>query len=516
MTDPADRSLEERLHALAHGVHVPVVPPEHDVRRGRRRLLRMRVAMAGATTGTLAVVLGVTGLTAGDPKASEVPPATNGPTVLPTKPTSSPSANGRDGGSAPGSHGSTGSSAALGSGPGAGSKGSDSAVPPDRNQVKNAPTAAATTGAGQQPGGAPWGDPSTTPTSTPDPTGDPTATPSGDPTPTPTDPVTPTPTDPTTSPPPTLPPPAGGGKVRVDPWLAYYNDVLAEDLDPDRGHLQPYDRTVDPQVTRKADGLLFALGSTYRWHGGSSLSGLEITVATGWDQVDWDCGATGSDWVCHPVDSGAVRTEVATHDGVRQVAVEHEDGRVVVLTADPTYAPRSRTAALNSVGGSEAALVAAASDARLVLPGDAPQAPPTIDSATFSTAGQAALLGDGRTFEPTSLDRSPSVRGTWSGPGPDGGTTGGTLAWSARPIYSGGAFTCLTTYLRCSTVAVGDDGTTVQLALVKTKAGGGWLVQYDGPAYAVRVYSSNRLLPKKLAYAFVTQADWQPSRDDVP
>ena len=47
MTDPADRFLEERLHALARGVSVPPVPAAEDVRRGRRRLLRMRVTMAG-------------------------------------------------------------------------------------------------------------------------------------------------------------------------------------------------------------------------------------------------------------------------------------------------------------------------------------------------------------------------------------------------------------------------------------------------------------------------------------
>ena len=51
MTDPADRFLEEKLHALARGVSVPLVPTDDDVRRGRRRLFRMRVAMAGATTG---------------------------------------------------------------------------------------------------------------------------------------------------------------------------------------------------------------------------------------------------------------------------------------------------------------------------------------------------------------------------------------------------------------------------------------------------------------------------------
>ena len=91
MTDPADRHLEERLHALARGVSVPVVPADQDVRRGRRRLLRMRLAMAGGTAATLAVVLGITGLTAGDPTATEEPPATQPPTSVPADPTTSPS-----------------------------------------------------------------------------------------------------------------------------------------------------------------------------------------------------------------------------------------------------------------------------------------------------------------------------------------------------------------------------------------------------------------------------------------
>ena len=95
MTDPADRFLEEKLHALARGVSVPLVPTEDDVRRGRRRLFRMRVAMAGATTGALAVVLGVTSLTAGDPKATEPPPVTEPPSTLPATPSSSPSAGSR-------------------------------------------------------------------------------------------------------------------------------------------------------------------------------------------------------------------------------------------------------------------------------------------------------------------------------------------------------------------------------------------------------------------------------------
>ena len=52
----------------------------------------------------------------------------------------------------------------------------------------------------------------------------------------------------------------------------------------------------------------------------------------------------------------------------------------------------------------------------------------------------------------------------------------------------------------------------MHLAYLKKKAGGGWLVQYDGGAYGVRVYSSDKTFPKKRAYAFVTQPAWQPGR----
>jgi hypothetical protein len=519
MTDPADRFLEERLHSLAHGAPVPVVPPDQDLRRGRRRLLRVRVAMAGATTGTLAVVLGITGLTAGDPKATETPPASPVPSVLLPTAGGTPSPDGKSGeASGPGD---PDNGAAVGRSADGGGRATDDGGGgvPGGTQVKHAPTEAATSAGGPQPGGAPWGEPTLTPSSSPTdsptdaPTGDPSATPSTTPsvTPTatasatvsasPTDPATPTPTDPTTAPPTEPPPPTLDPRVRVDRVLAYYNAVLSEHLDPGRRHLQPYDRTVDPKETRRADGLFYALSSTYRWQGGHpqvdrAQSGLEITVASGWDQVDWSCGATYSDWDCHLVEPDTGDAEVATHDGIREVAVEHDDGQVVVVAA-------------HGSGGTEAALVAAASDDRLILPGRAAQAPPTIDSAGFASTGRSALVTGGRTFDRTSLDRSPAVRGTWSAE--DG--SGGTLAWWATPAYSGEAFTCLPTYLSCTTVPVGVDGTTtIHLALLRTSAGGGWLVQYDGPSYSVRVSSSLRTFPRKPAYAFVTQEAWQPVR----
>jgi hypothetical protein len=505
MTDPADRFLEERLHALARGVSVPIVPAEDDVRRGRRRLFRMRVAMAGATTATVAVVLGVTGLTAGDPKASE-PQITETPTtLLPATPNSSPTDETSP--ADPETSGPTGNARVANDPPPAnpGSQHTDDTEEPAKNATTGTATGGSTHGgviSGPQdhPGGSHSSDPTETPSSTVTATTTPTDTPTSTPTETPTE--TPT-TIPTV-------PPTQTTKVRVHKVLSYYNDVLAEHLDPDRVHLQPYDRKVDSKETRTLSGRLYALGSTYRWEDGRSRSGLEISVASGWDQVDWLCGASFATWDCHFADSTDLAdtgtAEVATHDGVRQVAVQHASGQVVVVTADPTYDSSARSAA--DVASTEADLVAAASDARLILPGVAPVAPPKIDLDAFVAAGVAALVKPTEAFKQSGISRTPWVRGEWS----VGSVQRGTLAWTVEPVYSQGHFTCLTTFRSCSEVTIDDLGTTVHLAFLKKRAGGGWLVQYDGGAYGVRVYSSDRKFPKKRAYAFVTQPAWQPGR----
>ena len=519
MTDPADRHLEDRLHALARGVSVPVVPAEEDVRRGRRRLLRMRMAMAGATTGTLAVVLGLTSLTAGDPTATEVPPATQETAPLPATPDASSSVEPNDdetGGPDP-----AGGDTTLGGGVGTADKTVESAgtegmtdTAPGRRPGRGVSGGAATHGAGgHTTGGQPWpptqaatptdptpiapvpglptGVPTESPTGTP--TGTPTETPSGTPSETPTETPTETPSETPTEPP--SEPPTDTPPVRVHKVLRYYNDVLAEHLDPERDHLQPYDRKTGTKESTKGDGKFYALGSTYRWEDGRTVTGLRLTVASGWDQVEWDCGASYSDWDCQAPDSetSLADGEVAVHDGVRQVAVEHADGQVVVLTA--------------GLDSDEADLVAAAADGRLRLPGEAAVSPPRLDADGFAATGESMLVGDDETFDQKSFDRTPQVRGTWV----VGDQVRGTLSWSARPRYGGGAWDCLTTYRTCKDVVLDELGTTVHVGQLK-KAGGGWVVQYDGASYAVRVYSSDRTFPKKRAYEFVTMRDWQVVR----
>jgi len=513
MSDPDDRFLEERLHALARGVSVPVVPAVDDVRRGRRRLVRMRLSLAGGTTATLAVVVGITGLTAGNPKADEPPVMTGPSSSLSSTPSSSPTARGSDQ-PAPGSRGGGQGAGAAARRTGAGTvsstDGSGGTQTVGDDTAKDAPHGAATAQGDPVVGHQqPWppsagptlaptptetATPSATPTETPSTTQVPTETPTPTPTPTPTETPTGSPTStPTVSP----TPPTRTDPVRVHRVLAYYNDVLADRLDPDRAHLQAYARRIDPKHATTVAGRFFSLGATFRWADGRSNDGLGVTVASGWDQVAWECGATDTEWQCQGADPGAhASAELATHDGLRQVAVGHADGQVVVVTAD------------RSIAATDDELVAAATDDRLILPGEAPVSPPVLDADSFAQAGAAALVRTGESFEQTSVDRSPRVGGGWS----VDGTTRGTLAWSARPVYSGAAWECLSSFRTCADVVVDDAGTTVHLAAVRARAGGGWVVEYDGPSYAVRVYSADRDLPKKRAYAFVTQDAWQPQR----
>jgi hypothetical protein len=508
MSDPADRHLDEqrlegRLHTLARGVQPPVVPAAADVRRGRRRLVQMRLAVAGATTGTLAVVLGLTSLTAGDPTATEPPPVSQPPTTTIPSTDGSPSSDtgsgsehlggqtdpGAGGPALDAGGGTKGSAGRLPANPGpsgAASGGTATQGGPTSHASHHEPShgpshelspepVAATSDPTQPPSESPTTTPTTTATSTTSPT----------PTPTPTATATATPTVPPTEP----------GKVRVHRALRHYNDVLAEHLDPSRDHLQPYDRLVDTKETTRRGGILYALGSTYRWEGRASRA-LGIRVASGWDQVEWACGASYAEWACRSAEvaAPAVSAEVANHDGVREVAVEHADGRVVVLTTDAPVRVADE-------------LVAAAADDRLFLPGDAPMPPPLIDSLAFADAGRDALVRTGESFDQTAIDRTPEVRGTWTA-----GDAAGQLTWSVRPVYSGAGWTCLKAYRECTEVdgLLLDD--TIHVARLKKRLGGGWVVQYDGPSYVVRVTASDRAFPKKRAFAFVTDPDWQPVR----
>jgi hypothetical protein len=519
MTEPYDDGgrdphLEERLHRLAGGVPVPMTPVTDDVRRGRRRLFRMRAAMAGGTVAALAAVLGVTGLTAGDPTATEISPVTQPTsTRLPSGPSTGPSAPAtpESSSSDPQTSDDAGSSGAGTEGRGGqgGPAGSSSATSgaPEGTTSSNLGRGTSTKSPGR-PENEPTHtateptepvDPTesvdpTLPTSTPTtptspPTTGPTSPTTGPTSPTtgPTSPPTTTPTDPPTTTPPA--PPTGTGRAAVTYALRTWNQVLAEHLDPDRDHLATFDAKTAERRTVRGGGQLYELGTHYDWTA-KKTGEVDVTVATGWDQLDWKCGATYASWTCTDGGlSGVTRSEVASHDGVVEVAVQRTNGQVVVLSGP----------------ASTADLLEAAADTRLALPGTPFRAPASLDTDTFATAGTSALVvGSAETFVRSASDRAPSVRGTRY----VSGASRGNLSWAAAPTYAGHRFSCLASHRSCESVQW--NGLTVNVAKVKKKAGGGWMVQYDGPSYAVTVWSSDKTLPKKRAYAFVTQAVWQP------
>jgi hypothetical protein len=541
VNDDAERRLEERLHDLAGGLMPPVALPADDLRRGRRRLVRVRALLAGATTAAVVAVAGLAGLTAGDPTATEISPAgrisspalspSSGPTGEPTAPSGDPSTPASTGSgdtvdpTGPGASASSGGrdSSLAGSGTGRGDAGHGGSHGPAASPSGEPSTQESSTQESSTPT-----DPSPSAPSTPQAT-DPTSAPStGVPTSpsTPTSPTSPAvPTSPTTAPttstptgptgptggpstPPTpsgpgtpvvpVPPPSDG-TVRVHATLRYWNEVLATHLDPTRDHLAAYSRRTGNRQSTVRDGELFALGSTYAW----DAAPLQVRVATGWDQVEWSCGSLPSAWSCTPGGlAGSGRSEVAVHDGVRQVAVEHADGQVVVLTATPSSA---RTTGIDADVDD---LLAAAADTRLGLPGDAPVAPPTLDASDFEDAGVSALVDDsrGEQWLRTRADRAPRVSGQRS----VDGASRGTLAWWAAPVYSGGGWTCSASYRTCTDVEI--DGEVVHVASVRSRAGGGWVVAYEGASYVVSVYSADRTLKRSRAYAFVTDPEWQPAR----
>lgn len=554
MNDPADRILQERLHALAQRVGVPVVSSTEDLRRGRRRLLGVRVAMAGATAGTLGVVLGVTSLTAGNPRAVEAPLFTSPSTSLSSAPslggtpeTDGPSSAGStsgepgrsgepDGASGEansgsstaqtGDHargvkvpppqpgdGSTGASAedSRGATGGTATGGGAGGSHPDGNGAVVPPAQSATQTTDHSPTQSPPQSPSlpavpTAPAGTP--AGAPTG-PSAGPTSPPTSPST-SPSTPTTRPPASSP--SRGSRL-----ARQYYRALAAHLDPEREHLRLSRPGRDTVRTVRVGGRVYAAEVTYRWREARPASGpvarpgapstrVVVKVATGWDQVRWHCGATYAEWQCRDAATRDGRpAEVAIRDGLLSVAVERAGGQVVVITVDQAF----RTPGAATESAVVTALATAAADRRLVVPGrTVPVAPPRIDPDEFAEAGAAALVsGAGESFQQTSLDRVPSVRGVrWVGE-----TASGRLGWSARPSYSAESFACLSTYRACTSVTVGDNGAVVHLAFLRGRAGG-WIAQYDGPSYVVGVYSSTRTLPKQRAFAFITRADWQPAR----
>ena len=302
--------------------------------------------------------------------------------------------------------------------------------------------------------------------------------------------------------------------------LAAWQRVLAEHLDPRWQHLVRYDaRTNGNEQSGTSGGVVTSLGSKYGWQnaGEQGLGMLQVSVNADWSTLYWECGAAGAGWSCHDADApGGGKARVAEHDGVLDVAVEHADGTVVVLTADSLFGNNS-TVPVSGMGLSEGDLVRAAADDRLALPGGAPDIPPPLAARRLESVGRATLLAAGEDLSGVEAygGTDASVRGRWF----VGGQDRGRLGWEAiaRVGEAGNRPECLASrFTRCVLRTV--DGQQLFVGYVRPDQGGGWQVSRSGPAYTVLVTFNPSdpaaggapQLPIGRAFALVTDDRLQP------
>jgi hypothetical protein len=303
--------------------------------------------------------------------------------------------------------------------------------------------------------------------------------------------------------------------------LAAWQAILAEHLDPGWQHLVKYDSKTNGNVQAGSNGgAITSLGSKYGWRndGEAGLGMLQISVNADWDQLFWLCGtpaARAEGWSCHDARApGGLPAQVADHGGVREVAVQHADGVVVVLSTDSLFGNNS-TVAVSGIDVSERDLVRAAADDRITLPGGVPSTPPLLDRRDFEELGRGYLLADGE--ELAGVDgtggSNPWVQGRWVVEGQGRGD----LEWDATPRLNDQPSepSCLAArFTGCTLRTV--DGEKVLIGDVRAKWGGGWEVAHTGPSYAVRVSftpASDQAgpLPVDRAVAFVLADQLQPT-----
>ena len=137
--------------------------------------------------------------------------------------------------------------------------------------------------------------------------------------------------------------------------LRGYRDVLAEHLDPGGSRLQ---------MAQNIGGGMGHLSTKLDWdHGGM----LEISVSTSWHSSDWNAYPPGPG---QTITFGGHEARVLTDGSDLYVAVEHDDGQVVMLIASPSFGNNGTS--IPTTGLTVPQLLAAAADPRLALPDPLP------------------------------------------------------------------------------------------------------------------------------------------------
>jgi hypothetical protein len=168
--------------------------------------------------------------------------------------------------------------------------------------------------------------------------------------------------------------------------LSRWNDVLAEHLDPQREHLQPYTR----RTANEQSGGDSYLGSKFGWAnaGEEGLGMLQVGVSAGPRGLSsWSACQTGQyDLTCRDATGPhGERAKIGQSGSVTVVELEQTDGEVVALTLDLLFGNNS----LVPISGADittAQLLEAAADDRLDLPAPPPEA--ELDGDAFQEAAR--------------------------------------------------------------------------------------------------------------------------------
>jgi hypothetical protein len=137
--------------------------------------------------------------------------------------------------------------------------------------------------------------------------------------------------------------------------LQGYRDVLAEHLDPGGSRLQ---------LAQNVGGGMGHLGTKLDWdHGGM----LQISVSTSWHTSDWNAYPPGPG---RTITFRGHEARTLTDGSDLYVAVEHENGQVVMLIASPSFGNNGTS--IPTTGLTVPQLLAAAADPRLALPNPLP------------------------------------------------------------------------------------------------------------------------------------------------
>lgn len=173
--------------------------------------------------------------------------------------------------------------------------------------------------------------------------------------------------------------------------LRRWNDLLAEHLDPQREHLQPYTRS----NANSQSGSGGYLGSRFTWTnpGEEGMGMLVIGVARS-RSGSWDSPCMTGQVSCRDARGpDGQEARIGTSDSVTTVELEQTDGDVVTLTLDLFFGNNS----LVPISGTDITpeqLLEAAADERF----DLPEPPPvsSIDGTIFQEVAAQVASQDGR------------------------------------------------------------------------------------------------------------------------